>query len=297
MSFVAVVEAGSFSKAAQRLFMAPQTLMQQIGNMEAELGIRLLERSSKGVSVTPGGTEYYQDAKRLLEMFDAERARAKTAAKGHPTIRLCHCGGRIARNHCLMDIAYELSNRRPDIAQEHLTSNDAPEVDLDGVMRGVYDLVEWIGEANVARLGLGFTPLATARPLLLVSRAHPLSHRRQVSPADLRGLRISCSDPYWFAALEGDLATQAPDARLESHDCSETGVANVCMNLGVFLVWDIVGSDVPPDLASVELPDAYASTFGLVHSADPSPQVRAALDIARELFPSPSIRSSRSCLS
>lgn len=290
VSFVAVVEAGSFSKAAQRLFMAPQTLMQQIGNMEAELGIKLLERSSKGVRTTPGGAEYYQDARRLIEMFDAAQTRATTAAQGRPAVRFCHCNGRVARNHCLMDIAYELSVRRPDIAQQHLTSKDSPEGDLDSVAHGVFDLIEWIEEPGVARAGLGFTPLAPARPLLLVSRTHPFAQRDAVELEELAGYRISCSNPYWFSALAADLAIAAPDARLENHACDETGIANVCMNLGVFLVWDIVSSDVAPDLACVELPSIYASQLGLVHVADPSPEVRAALSVAREMFPKGSVR-------
>ncbi len=285
LSFVTVVEAGSFSKAAQKLFMAPQSLMQQIGNMESELGVKLLERNSKGVNPTPSGAEYYQDAKRLLEMFDTARARAKTAAQGRPTVRFCHCDGRVARNHCLMDIAYELSSLRPDITQEHLYSKDAPGEDLDCVVRGVYDLVEWIEEPNVSRLGLGFLPLTPARPLLLVSRAHPLAKRHSAQPADLDGLGISCSDPYWFAALEHDLATEAPRARLERHAHDELGVANVCMNMGVFLVWDIVNTDVPPDLVSVELPERYGSMFGLLHSPNPSPEALAALAVARKMFP------------
>src|SRR5690606_41141063 len=71
--FVAASEAGSLLKASGRLHVAQPALGQQITALEDELGTRLLERSSRGVSLTEAGKIFLEHAR--LVLADAERAR------------------------------------------------------------------------------------------------------------------------------------------------------------------------------------------------------------------------------
>lgn len=64
--FVAVVEEQSFTKAAERLFIAQPPLSRQIQNLEQELGIQLFERGSRPLKTTPAGDFFYQHAIKLL---------------------------------------------------------------------------------------------------------------------------------------------------------------------------------------------------------------------------------------
>ncbi|MHA3104694.1 LysR family transcriptional regulator [Acinetobacter sp. ANC 3791] len=64
--FVAVVEEQSFTKAAERLFIAQPPLSRQIQNLEQELGIQLFERGSRPLKTTPAGQFFYQHAIKLL---------------------------------------------------------------------------------------------------------------------------------------------------------------------------------------------------------------------------------------
>lgn len=70
--FLGVCEAGSFLKASTRLHVAQPALGQQISTLEAELSVRLLERSSKGVTLTSAGKTFLEHAKVVLA--DVERA-------------------------------------------------------------------------------------------------------------------------------------------------------------------------------------------------------------------------------
>lgn len=65
-TFIAVVDAGSLSRAAATLFVAQPALTAQIKKLEGELGAQLLERSHAGVTPTPIGLQLYQDGRRLL---------------------------------------------------------------------------------------------------------------------------------------------------------------------------------------------------------------------------------------
>jgi DNA-binding transcriptional LysR family regulator len=64
--FVAVAEALSFTQAAAHLHLAQPSLTRQIQDLEAELGVRLFERSGKRIAVTPEGEAFLLDARRLL---------------------------------------------------------------------------------------------------------------------------------------------------------------------------------------------------------------------------------------
>lgn len=74
-SFVAVVDHGGFAPAARRLGVAPSSLTRQLNALEESLGTRLMNRSTRSVTLTEAGTHYYDDARRILEDLDnADRA-------------------------------------------------------------------------------------------------------------------------------------------------------------------------------------------------------------------------------
>ena len=80
--FIAVLEAGSLSRAAGSLYVAQPALTAQIKKLEAELGTRLFERSHAGVTPTPAGMQLYEDARRLLSDADAVRERIQRLPQG-----------------------------------------------------------------------------------------------------------------------------------------------------------------------------------------------------------------------
>jgi DNA-binding transcriptional LysR family regulator len=80
--FVAVLEAGSLSRAAGSLYVAQPALTAQIKKLEDELGTQLLERSHTGVTPTAAGQQFYQDARRLLSDAGAMCERIQRAPKG-----------------------------------------------------------------------------------------------------------------------------------------------------------------------------------------------------------------------
>lgn len=64
--FVRVVESGNFSEAARQLLMTPSTVSKLIGRMEERLGVRLVERSTRRLSLTEEGRVFHERSIAML---------------------------------------------------------------------------------------------------------------------------------------------------------------------------------------------------------------------------------------
>ncbi|MFS2055076.1 LysR family transcriptional regulator, partial [Variovorax sp. CT11-76] len=68
--FVDIVDAGSFSLAAERLYIAQSALSRQVKEMETQLQVPLLERGTRQLEMTPAGRSLYADARQILRDLD-----------------------------------------------------------------------------------------------------------------------------------------------------------------------------------------------------------------------------------
>jgi DNA-binding transcriptional LysR family regulator len=80
--FIAVAEERSFLRAAERLHISQPPLSTQIKDLEEELGVQLLQRSSKGIQTTPAGEVFYGEARAVLARVEHARVAARRAARG-----------------------------------------------------------------------------------------------------------------------------------------------------------------------------------------------------------------------
>ena len=85
--FVAAVDAGNFSAAARILGITPSAVSKQISRLEARLGARLLNRSTRRISLTAVGRDFYERSQSILSDIDAAE-RAVGDASDRPRGRL-----------------------------------------------------------------------------------------------------------------------------------------------------------------------------------------------------------------
>jgi DNA-binding transcriptional LysR family regulator len=80
--FVALAETLHFGRAAERLHVSQPPLSRQIAALEADLGVRLLERNSRAAALTHAGQRFLEDARAVLGMFDQACRNARMADRG-----------------------------------------------------------------------------------------------------------------------------------------------------------------------------------------------------------------------
>ena len=88
--FVAVADAGTFTHAAERMYIAQPTLSQQIRRLEEMVGTPLLQRRREGVRLTEAGTVLLEESRTVLSLIDHGVSRTRQAAGlGRPAPALC----------------------------------------------------------------------------------------------------------------------------------------------------------------------------------------------------------------
>lgn len=138
-TFAAVLTEGSFSRAAERLDMSPQLASKCLGQLEGRLGVRLLNRSTRQLSLTEAGRAYYDRVRQVLaDIDDMENAVGDLTARARGTLRI-NAPMSFGQQRLTPAIA-EYQNAQPEV-QVNLTLNDRV---VDIVSEG-FDLAIRIG--------------------------------------------------------------------------------------------------------------------------------------------------------
>ncbi|TDD94659.1 LysR family transcriptional regulator [Actinomadura rubrisoli] len=203
--FVAVAEELHFGRAAERLGMAQPPLSRAIRDLERQLGVRLLERTTRRVALAPAGQVLLRDARTALDAVAAAARRARRAGQPEPGLRLA------------LKADYD-GGLLPQILAAYEGEADALPVRL--VLGGRDEQLPALrdGRADVALLpapsgepfdvrGLDVESLLTEPRLVALAAADPLAARPFLRLADLSGRVLPDGTP---ADQEGRPAGDAP---------------------------------------------------------------------------------------
>ncbi|MGS2585903.1 LysR substrate-binding domain-containing protein [Streptomyces hebeiensis] len=181
--FVAVAEELHFGRAAERLGIAQPALSQQIQRLETDLGVRLLIRNRRRVTLSPAGNAFLPGARETLAHADrAARTARRTAAGELGRLVLGFVGS--AADELLPRVLPVFRARLPDLrlVLREMTSAEQ----LAALARGGLDLC-LMRPPSPPVPGLR-TRLLTRQPLVAVlPSGHPLADLEEIAPADLRG--------------------------------------------------------------------------------------------------------------
>ncbi len=120
--FVAAVDAGNFSAAARLLGLTPSAVSKQISRLETRLGARLLNRSTRRISLTDVGREFYDRSRSILaDIDDAERAVG--SASDQPRGRLRITASISFGQRQIVPMVPEFVSRFPDVRVDVMFSD------------------------------------------------------------------------------------------------------------------------------------------------------------------------------
>ena len=268
--FRAVAEELHFGRAADRLHIAQPPLSQQIRQLERELAVTLLVRTTRKVELTPAGETYLKRVVAILDAVDEAGGQARRIAEG--------AEGQLAIG-CVGSATYSLLPRLVRALREEL-----PGVDVS--VRG-----EMLAPAQITALLTGEIDLALLRPpieqsgvlvetvrrdrlLVALPEGHALATRDDLSVSDLRDEEFVAHAGHGRSVMSSILTAMCADAGFVPrirHEVEETStlVTLVSAGLGVAIVpeptaaLDIAGvcyRPLTPDALGVDLDVARVAT-------------------------------------
>ena len=184
-AFARIAELGTFHKAAEALHLSQSALSRRISKLEEELGVRLLDRTTRKVRLTAVGRDFLPQARRLIEELENSLAGLRDMAKrgaGQVTLACVPT----AAIHVLPPVIRDYSAKHPD-NRIRILDVHANEV-LQAVLGGEAEFGLTLSGAEVPELET--EPLFDDPFVLVCPKDHPLAKRRTVRWADLEQHRV-----------------------------------------------------------------------------------------------------------
>jgi DNA-binding transcriptional LysR family regulator len=174
---IAVVQHGSFAAAARQLDISPVMVGKHVQQLEAHLGARLMQRSTRRMSLTALGQQFFEDSKRVLEQVRwAETAVERSRAEPQGLLRVSApitLGGRV-----VAPLVTEFLQQHPQVRIDLQLSDSVVDLASEAVDVAVR-IGRVQGEHLVAR------PLCAYRMVIAAAPAYLKQHGEPLRPADL----------------------------------------------------------------------------------------------------------------
>ncbi len=287
-TFTAVVEAGSFVKAADALAMSKAAVSRYVVDMETRLGVRLLHRTTRRLSLTDEGQIFYARSKELLADLaeaEAEITSRNEAASGllrinapftFGVLHLAPLWGDFMTQHPQVKLEVTLADRVVDLVEEG------------------YDVA--IRIASLENSTLVSKRLASTRMVLCASPQYLKLHGTPIHPRELAEHSV-ISYSYWSTKDEWRFTGPQGAQSVKTKPCIHTNNGDTCRlaalaNQGIVLQPSfLVGGDLATGTLVELMPEFRSLELG-IYAVYPtrkhvSPKVRALLEFLTHHFSQP----------
>lgn len=284
-TFIRAADAGSFNKAAERSYITPTAVIKQINLLEASLGIKLFERTHRGLIMTKAGLSLYQDAKYIIQYCKDSVTRAKNAMQEDTNI-IRIGSSPMTPAQLLMPLWTKIQERLPDLKFQIIPFENTPEnareilanlgKNID-VIGGIFD--ETMLELRQCDgLELSREPFCCA-----VSIHHRLATKNRLTMQDLYGENLLMMKREWSRyvdQLRDDIWQNHNQIHIVDFEFYNMDIFNRCEN-GNYVLLAIPGwANVHPLLKVIPVDWEYSIPYGLLHSPEPSETVKRFLAAA-----------------
>lgn len=287
-TFIQAADCGSFTKAAEKLYISPTAVMKQMNTLESKLELKLIERTSSGIKLTEAGKSIYKDAKFIIEYSQKaiENARAKLIE-----YETTFCVGTSLLNPAkpFMDLWYRVNKNFPGY-KLHLVPFEDNHEGIVSEIKQLGEKFDFLIGVNDSRIWLSlcnFLPLGHYKKMIAVSREHHLANKEALDIEDLYGetlMMVPRGDSGVNDFLRNDIEKNHPQIKIESTPrFYDVSVFNRCAESGNVLLTLECWQDVHPALVSIPVNWDYAIPYGLLYSINADDDVLKFVDTVKNL--------------
>ncbi len=233
-TFLSIAERGSFQRAAAHLNLSQTALSHRMRKFEADLGVKLLTRTTRQVTLSPAGLELLPKARRIVDEIETSLEALKQSGRHRQERVAIGCLPTIAHHH-LPRVLREFGARHPDMTVK-IYDNSATEI-AELVQNGTAEFGITIVSAN--RADLDIKALLKEPFVLVCPRDHPFASQKTVNWGELAGIPLVRISPQaGNRALIDDALGSRRDTLLWRYEVQHvaTAVSMVVAGLGLTVV-------------------------------------------------------------
>ncbi len=285
-TFIQVADAGSFSKAGEAMYISPTAVIKQINSLEESLGVRLFDRSHRGLTLTKAGRSMYQDSKYIIQYCRDSVTRAKNAMQEDENI-IRIGSSPMTPAQLLMALWAKINEHCPDIKFQIVPFENTPENarEILGNLGKNIDVVGGIFDETMLKLrGCAGLELVRGPFHCAVSIHHRLAEKDKLQISDLYGENLLLMHRGWshyVDQLRDDLWQHHPQIHIVDFEFYSMDVFNRCENTNDVLLAIHGWANVHPLLKVIPVEWEHSIPYGILHSPEPPPTVQRFLDAAK----------------
>ena len=284
--FCAVARLGSFTRAAEALYIGQPAVSQHVAALERALGAPLVERAGRGVRLTEAGRIAADYGERIFRLAEQLRA-GIDGIKGLTTGRLVVGAGQTPGDYLLPPVLGEFHRRYPGISIELEIAGTRRVVEW--LVRHVYDL-GFLGD-RAEHLDLEIEPFVEDRIVLFAPPGHALAARQEASLADVLTAGLIVREPGSATRATGErcLRTAGTEPRIVMEMGSNEAVKRAVLaglGIGMLSAWAIEIEEQAGRLRPLNVPEFDCRRMLNVarHRSTPLTAAQSAfLDLARSM--------------
>lgn len=279
--FEHIVQAGSFTRASQDLFLSKSMLKKRVDKLEEELGVTLLSRSPKGIVPTPAGTVLLKESQTIFGAMDELKDRCRRASE--------QAGARTLKVANFSDYVFQVTNYYMDAylrryPHDTIVPVFVPYAEVfSSLHRGLFDVAIAVRPPAEESQGILSTTLYAMRMCGLVSINSPLAEKNLLTREDL-ALNHVVMHPGW-CAQEEVFAWSKTGGVAFNVDFSSSfvqGMQSTCRRGGIYL-WPETDTDQLPYKA-IPLEDPILSYPAALCRTNPAPEVLDYIESAQQFL-------------
>lgn len=278
-TFICVVEAGSFSKAAEELYISAPAVIKQINSLENSLNLQLFERTHRGLIITEAGKSLYQDAKYLIQYSKESLIRAQEAMNHNEEIIRVGISP-MTPPEVFVELWPKIQKIYPEMKFKLITFENTPENarEILANMGKNIDVIAGIFDETMLELrGCDGTEISREPFCVAVSIHHRLAKKEKITLDDLAGENLMLMQRgwgYYGDMLRDDMMKNHPEINIVDFNLYNVEAFNRCENNNEVLLAFKSWESVHPLIRIIPVEWDYTMPFGILHSKKPSIKVK-----------------------
>ncbi len=278
-TFLKAAELGSFSRAAEALYITPSAVIQQVNALEGDLGVALFSRTRRGVSLTAAGELLQREGEKLVAQ-DRDLRRRLQELWENPRREVC-VGTTLlyqCRHIYKWWTQFTMEHKNVSIRIKNLQDTEDPK-ELEDV-----DFIEGVYYKNEFRKTMDFLEVEKVPVGHALWKEHPLAKKRILRYEDMVGQTLVTLSGASHVQLVGFLREKAREHGItilpvERYDLS---VLSMCIAQGYLLQLPLSGEDICSELVTIPCDWDYTLPRGLFYKKDPTPAAAEFLSFVKE---------------